>query len=252
MTDCQLKTYTLSLKDTMTAPYKCIWTDQAHRGDAQAKGFNYVRHIISCKHRQDHVDQTISTDSPMKYPIYEEDMDNYRGCLIQMNGCYEFMYDRLGDRGWRTYNNKLNNLMIRFFTKYCHMGVVGQQQSVMYNGSNWKIKKNKNEPYIMLDSKKMFDFFVDQFKPLLEEAMLNYINDSSSFEFWYFILTGERTEGQKRRIEIEEKAANSDIKTKILGEHYIEKWTGKVVFTKNGKAIYSNGSGKPKYENMDE
>tara|TARA_R110000796_G_scaffold6983_1_gene24292 strand:- start:2777 stop:3175 length:399 start_codon:yes stop_codon:yes gene_type:complete len=132
------------------------------------------------------------------------------------------------------------------------MGVVGQQQSVMYNGSNWKIKKNKNEPYIMLDSKKMFDFFVDQFKPLLEEAMLNYINDSSSFEFWYFILTGERTEGQKRRIEIEEKAANSDIKTKILGEHYIEKWTGKVVFTKNGKAIYSNGSGKPKYENMDE
>ena len=28
---------------------------------------------------------------------------------MQMNGCYEFMYERLGDRGWRTYNNKIVN-----------------------------------------------------------------------------------------------------------------------------------------------
>ena len=250
MPDDQLKTYIISMKDSMTAPYKCIWTEEAHRGDKQSKAFNYVRHIMGCKHRQDHVDQTISTDAEMKYPVYEEDMENYRGCLMQMNGCYEFMYERLGDRGWRTYNNKLNNLMVRFFTKYCHMGMVGYQQSVMYNGSKWKIKKNKNETYTMLDSKQMFEFFVDEFKPLLEEAMLNYVTDSPSFEFWYFILTGERTDGQKRRIQMEEQIANNPIKTKIVGEHYIEEHTGKIVFTKNGKRIYGNNDGgKPKYEN---
>ena len=96
----------------------------------------------------------------------------------------------------------------------------------------------------------MFEFFVDEFKPLLEEAMLNYVKDSPSFEFWYFILTGKRTEGQSRRIEMEEQIVNNPIKTKIVGEHYIEQYTGKIVFTKNGKRVYGNNDGgKPKYEN---
>ena len=129
--------------------------------------------------------------------------------------------------------------MVKFFGKYCNTGKVGHQQSVMFNGTDWKVKKTVGVPYIMLDSKQMFNFFVNEFKPLLEEAMLNYITDSASFEFWYFILTGERTEGQRRRMNMEEQIRNNPIKTKIIGEHIIEK-NGKIVFTKNGKPIYAH------------
>ncbi len=238
MTDDQLKTYLTALRDTMISPYKCIWNKDVHRGYTQTKSFNYVRHMMTCKHRQDHTNQVISGDSPIKYPVYKEDYNNYRGCLMQMNGCYEFMYERLGDRGWRTYNNKIVNLMVRFFGKYCNMGKVGCQQSVMYGGDKWRVKKNKDTPFIMLDSKQMFNFFVNEFKPLLEEAMFNHINDSPSFEFWYFVLTGERTSGQKNRMKLEQQTIDNPRKCKIVGDHYIEKDTGKVVFTKNGKPIY--------------
>tara|TARA_R110001592_G_scaffold154163_1_gene383093 strand:- start:228 stop:974 length:747 start_codon:yes stop_codon:yes gene_type:complete len=240
MTDAQLKTYTIAMKSTMTAPYKCFWNTDAHKSCSHNKAFNYVRHIVTCKHRQDHTSQVISKDSPMRFPIFEEDLNNYRGCLMQMNGCYEFMYERLGDRGWKTYNNKITALMIRFFEKYCNMGKVGYQQSVMYNGIHWKVKKNKDLDYVMLDSKQMFNFFINEFKPLLEEAMLNYITDSNSFEFWYFIITGERTSGQKRRLQLEKQIRDNPITTKIVGEHYIDKNSGKVVFTKDGKAIYKD------------
>ena len=238
MPDAQLKTYIISMKDNMTAPYQCIWNKDAHKSSSHNKAFNYIRHVIGCKHRQDHIHHTVSNDSAMKFPVYEEDMENYRGCLNQMNGCYEFMFERLGDPGWGTYNNKINNLMVRFFTKYCNMGLPGHQQSVLYNGSKWKIKKNKDTPYVMLDQKKMFEFFIAEFRPLLEEAMLNYVSDSSSFEFWYFVLNGERTAGQLRRMEEQDKINYSNIKTKICKEHYIEKPSGKVVFTKGGKPIY--------------
>ena len=239
MSDPQLKDYIIAMKDNMTAPYKCIWNQEAHCGHTQTKTFNYIRHIVACKHRQDHIDKTISTDAQMKFPVYEDDLVSYRGCLTHMNGCYEFMYERLGDRGWRTYNNKIINLMVRFFTKYCNMGKVGFQQSVMFNGTDWKVKKTAGVPYIMLDSKQMFNFFVNEFKPLLEETMLNYITDSASFEFWYFILTGERTDGQKNRMNMEEQVRNSPIKTKIVGEHIINP-NGKIVFTKNGKPVYAD------------
>ena len=53
---------------------------------------------------------------------------------------------------------------------------------------------------------------------------------------------------------MEEQIANNPIKTKIVGEHYIEQYTGKIVFTNNGKPIYGNYDAlKPKYEkNIDE
>ena len=69
--------------------------------------------------------------------------------------------------------------------------------------------------------------------------MLNYVDDSPSFEFWYFILTGERTQGQKNRIQMAQQVINNPIKTKIVGEHRVED-NGKIVFTKNGKNIYKN------------
>ena len=239
MTDPQLKNYIIAMKDNMTSPYKCIWNADHHKSSSHTKTFNYIRHIVTCKHRQDHTDKTITSDAPMRFPIYEDDLVNYRGSLYQMNGCYEFMYERLGDKGWRTYNNKITILMVRFFGKYCHMGQVGYQQSVMFNGTNWKVKKTGDSPYIMLDSRQMFNFFINEFKPLLEEAMLNYVDDSPSFEFWYFILTGERTQGQKNRIQMEQQVINNPIKTKIIGEHRVEK-NGKIVFTKDGKDIYMN------------
>jgi len=238
MTDAQLKNYTIAMKDTMTAPYKCFWNTDPHKSCNHSRYFNYVRHIVGCKHRQDHTNQVISKDEPMRFPVYEEDLNNYRGCLMQMNGCYEFMYERLGDPGWRTYSNKIVHLMSRFFGKYCNMGKVGYQQSVMFSGRKWKVKKNKDLDYVILDSKQMFNFFVNEFKPLLEEAMLNYVTDSPSFEFWYFVLTGERTAGQRHRIKLQQQAIDNPRKCKIVGEHYIEKDTGKVVFTKNGKPLY--------------
>ena len=238
-TDPQLKNYMIAMKDNMTAPYKCIWTEDNHRGCSNTKAFNYVRHMLSCKHRQDYIDKTVSGDADMRYPIYEDDFENYRGSLYQMNGCYEFMYERLGDKGWRTYKNKIINLMVKFFGKYCKMGKPGFKQSVMYGGSNWRVKKTPESQYIMLDSKQMFDFFINEFKPLLEEAMFNYVNDSPSFEFWYFILTGKRTQGQKNRIKMAQQVINNPIKTNIVGEHRVEK-NGKIVFTKDGKDIYMN------------
>ena len=156
-----------------------------------------------------------------------------------MNGCYEFMYERLGDRGWRTYKNKITELMIKFFGKYCNTGKVGYQQSVMFNGTDWKVKKTAGVPYVMLDSKQMFNFFVNEFKPLLEEAMLNYVTDSPSFEFWYFILTGERTQGQQNRIQMAQQIIDNPTETTIVGEHIIGPG-GKVIFTKDGKPIYKH------------
>ena len=47
MTDTHLKNYIIAMKDNMTAPYKCIWNTDSHRGISQTKTFNYVRHIIT-------------------------------------------------------------------------------------------------------------------------------------------------------------------------------------------------------------
>ena len=239
MSDPQLKDYVIAMRESMTAPYKCIWNADHHKSCSQTKAFNYVRHIITCKHRQDHTDKTISSDAPMKFPVYEDDLVSYRGSLIHMNGCYEFMYERLGDRGWRTYKNKITELMIKFFGKYCNTGKVGYQQSVMFNGTDWKVKKTAGVPYVMSDSKQMFNFFVNEFKPLLEEAMLNYVTDSPSFEFWYFILTGERTQGQQNRIQMAQQIIDNPTETTIVGEHIIGPG-GKVIFTKDGKPIYKH------------
>lgn len=243
LTNEKLTDYLFKLRqEGLEAPYNCIWSDEKHLGNIQKRWLNYVKHTTTCKHRQDHSLFIISTDQPMKYPAYdEEDMTNYRSILGRMNGCYEFMDERLAVKGWGRYNNKIELLMVKFFEKYCNMGKVGFQQSVMFQNGKWKIKKNKQSPSILLDSRQMFNFFLDEFKPLLEDAMLNYVKDSGSFEFWYFKLTGERTDGQKRRMALEQEILDNPekYKTKIVGEHIIGD-RGEIIFTKNGKPIYAN------------
>lgn len=236
--DEKLKAYTIALREDMTAPYKCFWTNDIHRGCTQTKGFNYVRHIIACPHREEYINNNKSTDQPMRFPIYEEDYENYRSSLHLMNGCYEFQVERLGVPGWRSYNNRLETLMLRFFGQYCNMGRSGFQQSVIYNGSKWKVKKNEDSPFIILDSGELFDFFVDEFKPLLEEQLNKGMEDSSSYEFWYFMIKGKRTMGQRSRMKQEQDILDSPPKTKIVGEHIVEPG-GKIVFiSKNGTPLY--------------
>ena len=238
MPDDKLKTYTIALREDMTAPYKCFWNKEAHKSDTQTKAFNYVRHILTCKHRNDHINNNKSTDNPMKYPIYEEDYENYRGSLHLMNGCYEFQIERLGDPGWRSYTNRLETLMVRFFGQYCNMGKSGFQQSVINNGSKWKVKKNEDSPFILLDSRQMFNFFVDEFKPLLEEQLSKGMEDSSSFEFWYFMIKGKRTMGQRARMRQQQDILDNPRKTRIVGDHIVEP-NGKIVFiSKKGIPLY--------------
>ena len=229
-------------KNGLEAPYKCIWSNEKHVGGMQKRWINYLKHITSCKHRQDHTLFVISTDAPMKYPIYdEEDMTNYRSVLGKMNGCYEYMEERLGDKRWKRYENKIEFLLTKFFEKFCNMGKVGYQQSVMFSNGKWKVKKNKQSPSILLDSRQMFNFFIDEFKPLLEDGMNNYVICPTSFEFWHFKLIGERTAGQKSRMALEQEILDNPekYKTKIVGEHIIGD-RGEIIFTKNGKPIYAN------------
>ena len=229
-------------KNGLEAPYNCIWSNEKHLGNIQKRWLNYLKHITTCKHRQDHTLFVISTDAPMKYPIYdEEDMTNYRSVLSKMNDCYEYMEERLGDKRWGRYENKIEFLLKKFYGKFCNMGKVGYQQSVMFSNGKWKVKKNKQSPSILLDSRQMFNFFIDEFKPLLEDGMNNYVICPSSFEFWHFKLIGERTGGQKRRMALEQEIIDNPekYKTKIVGEHIIGD-RGQIIFTKNGKPIYAN------------
>ena len=242
MDDESLKSVLFKIKKELGEPFQCFWSAEKHKSSTHNKFYNFIRHITNCKHRQDHSLFINSSDAPMKYPIYdEEDMTNYRSVLGKMNGCYEYMEERLGDKRWGRYENKIEFLLKKFYGKFCNMGKVGYQQSVMFSNGKWKVKKNKQSPSILLDSRQMFNFFIDEFKPLLEDGMNNYVICPSSFEFWHFKLIGERTGGQKRRMALEQEIIDNPekYKTKIVGEHIIGD-RGQIIFTKNGKPIYAN------------
>ena len=232
MDDDKLKSYMIeNRKNIFKEPdtYKCIWTDEAHRGNLHNKMCNLNRHLLTCKHRVDHQSVFIEpSDLEFRYPVMdEEDYKTYR--LKNMDFCYEFHYERLGDRGFRTYLNRVELLLIDFFTKYCNMGKVGYKQSVLFNGSIWKYKINKESPYIKCNSKEMFDYFVKEFKTIVDENKEK-LSDGGAIEFWTYKSTGKRTRGQRARMAEEERIRTS-LRPPTITDPYILGPKGQIIFT---------------------
>ena len=208
--------------------YKCLWTDEKHRGDLQSTIATYNRHIVGCKHRAEHQSVFIeNSDQAFRFPVIdEEDYTKYR--LRGMDSCFEFHYERLGDKGWKSYPNKLEHLLVDFFTKYCNMGKVGYQQSVLFNGSLWKYKINSETPYKTVNSKKMFNYFVKEFKTIIDENIYR-LNDGEAIEFWKFMLTGKRSYRHQKRLDEEELLKNKICKPTIR-EPYKLGPKGEIIF----------------------
>lgn len=231
MDDDKLKSYIVDNRKELKneiGSYKCLWSDEEHKGNLHSKMSNYNRHILTCKYRQDHQSVFIEpSDQEFRYPVMdEEDYTNYR--LKNMDFCYEFHYERLGDRTWRTYINRVELLLIDFFTKYCNMGKAGYKQSVIFNGYIWKFKINKETPYIKCNSKEMFDYFVKEFKTIVDENR-DRLSDGGAIEFWTYKSTGKRTIGQRSRMAEEERIRNSVCPPTIRDAHILGP-KGQIIF----------------------
>ena len=228
MTDKDLNGYIEAYREkrpelTADPHYSCMWNKHKHVGDKPVTWQNLKRHILTCKFKNDHKEVVNEKDSAMLFPIYdEENGDTYRSALSLMDFCYEFQVERLKP-GWEHYENRILLLMIKFFSKYCNMGRAGYQQSVQQtentNGQfNWRVKKTEDSEFIGLTNVEMFEFFCDEFKPLLK-INLEYIQDSGSYNFWYLMIKGKRCGNDQAYRDMVEKAKNAPDPTRIVGPH---------------------------------
>ena len=236
MNDKLLDDYLEAYRDTLPKPtpnYDCIWNNKKHIGGSPTTWQRFKSHSVSCKYREDHIVIVNKKDNEMVYPIFDPENENdYRGALSLMDMCYEFHAERL-EPGWEHYDNRLKNLMSKFFRVYCNMGIAGYQQSVIssyhaHSEINWKVKKSADAPIIGLTNSQMFRFFVNEFKPLLE-INLQYVTDTSSYNFWYFMIKGKRTHADKSYRDEVKRAKEMPMKTKIVGPYYIGP-KGEVIF----------------------
>ena len=238
MTDKDLMGYVEAYRETipqLTANpnYECIWNNKVHTGCRPSTWQSLKRHTLVCKFKSDHNTVVNEKDSGMIYPIYDEESgETHRSTLGLMDMCYEFQVERL-EPGWERYENRILILMAKFFSRYCNMGRKGYQQSVQlseFSDSqyNWRVKKTEDSEFIGLTNVEMFKFFCDEFKPLLK-MNLQYVEDNSSYNFWYLMVNGKRCSGDQAYRDMVEKANNAPDPTRIVGPHKIGP-KGEVIF----------------------
>ena len=240
MTDKDLNGYIEAYREkrpelTGDPHYSCMWNKNKHTGDKPLTWHNLKRHILTCRFKNDHKQIVNEKDSAMLYPQYnEEDGETYRSALTLMDFCYEFQLERL-QPGWEQYENRIILLMCKFFSKYCNMGRPGYQQSVQQtensNGQyNWRVKKTEDSEFIGLTNTEMFEFFCEEFKPLIKNN-LQYIQDSGSYNFWYLMIYGKRCSSDQAYRDMVRRANIGPDPTKIIGPHTIGH-KGQIIFTK--------------------
>ena len=235
LSDTKLDKYLEDHRDLTPKDLNCIWNTSEHTGSTPTTWQRFKTHCINCKFKADHKTTINLKDVEMLYPVFRDDGEDYRYGLNLMDMCYEFHVDRLKP-GFEQYDNRTLKLLIKFFTVYCNMGKEGHQQSVQYSSNrysqvNWKLKKDEKSEYITLTNYEMFHYFKDEFQPLLK-ANLKFMNDHSSYNFWYYMVHGKRSSGDQAYRDMVRKAnIYTGNETRIVGPHKIGP-KGEIIFTK--------------------